>query len=340
MRGHKPATAVTVAPQTQRTPFGESVERHWKLGLGLAGVVIAWILVSQYLKHQEGRVRDGSWERLLAQTQMKPYPRIPTAEPGVLANVASELQGQHAGPWAKLLEVNARLETGDTEGAKAAAQDLIRLYPEHPLVRETYGFAHEPAPVSIVQHLVNTIERKSSWEAEHPEFTSNPPLSADAPKVRLMTGAGPIVLGLYSDRAPKHVENFLKLVREGFYDGTKFHRVVSGFMIQGGDPNSKSPDVSTWGQGGPDYKIDPERNELRHFTGVLSAAKQVGERQSSGSQFFISTAPAHSLDGEHVVFGQVLEGMDVIEAIEAAPIAEGTGDRPEQPVAITRAEVL
>jgi cyclophilin family peptidyl-prolyl cis-trans isomerase len=340
MRRHKPATAVTVAPQTEKTPFGELVERYWKLGLGLAVVVIAGILISQYFEHQEGRVRDGSWERLLAQTQMKPYPRIPTADPAVLANVAADLRGQHAGPWAKLLEVNARLEADDSEGAQAAAQELIRSYPEHPLVRETYGFPHEVAPVSIVQHLVNTIDRKEAWDAQHPEFSSNPALAADAPRVRLTTDAGVIVVGLYADRAPRHVENFLKLVREGFYDGTKFHRVISGYLIQGGDPNSKSPDASTWGQGGPGYKVDSEPNELRHFAGVLSAAKQPGEEQSSGSQFFITTAPVHGLDGQHVVFGQVLEGMDVVSKIEAAPIAPGTGDRPEAPVGITQAEVL
>ena len=92
-------------------------------------------------------------------------------------------------------------------------------------------------------------------------------------------------------------------------------------MIQGGDPNTKDVDVDLWGQGGPGYKVDQEKNDLRHFRGYLSAAKMGADTQSSGSQFFITTGTPHHLDGLHVVFGKVLEGMDTVGIIESGPIA-------------------
>jgi cyclophilin family peptidyl-prolyl cis-trans isomerase len=133
----------------------------------------------------------------------------------------------------------------------------------------------------------------------------------------------------------------LKLCKEGYYDGTKFHRVVRGFMIQGGDPNSKDKDPSEWGQGGPDYTIAPEPSGLYHFAGVLSAAKKPGDKEESGSQFFLTSDPAHYLDGEHTVFGQVTAGQEVVRAIAQAPVAqEGSRDRPLTPVAIDSVEVV
>jgi cyclophilin family peptidyl-prolyl cis-trans isomerase len=144
---------------------------------------------------------------------------------------------------------------------------------------------------------------------------------------------------LYAELAPKHVENFVKLCREGFYNGTKFHRVMRGFMIQGGDPNSREGAPETWGAGGPDYKVAHEESGLAHFAGYLSAAKKTGEKESSGSQFFITTGDAHHLDGQHVVFGKVLDGLDVVGTIESSAVVEGT-DRPVNPVSIQTVEIL
>jgi peptidyl-prolyl cis-trans isomerase B (cyclophilin B) len=111
-------------------------------------------------------------------------------------------------------------------------------------------------------------------------------------------------------------------------------------MIQGGDPNSKSEDKATWGQGGPDYKIDKEENQLHHFPGYLSAAKKPTDEQSSGSQFFITTADSTRLDGQHVVYGKVVSGMEIVRSIESGEIEAGTQDRPAKPVVILSAEVL
>jgi peptidyl-prolyl cis-trans isomerase B (cyclophilin B) len=125
---------------------------------------------------------------------------------------------------------------------------------------------------------------------------------------------GEIVLRFFPDVAPGHVKNFVKLSKEGFYNGTTFHRVIPGFMIQGGDPNSKSPDRSTHGMGGPGYKVKAEFNSRPHKRGVLSMAR-ANDPDSAGSQFFICVAEANFLDWQYTVFGEVVSGMDVADKV-------------------------
>jgi len=127
-------------------------------------------------------------------------------------------------------------------------------------------------------------------------------------KVTLETIRGPIVLELYPEHAPKTVNNFVFLVKEGYYDGVTFHRVIADFMIQGGDPTGT-------GRGGPGYKFEDELkgNPLRHETGVISMAN--AGPNTNGSQFFITHSPQPHLDGKHTVFGKVTSGMDVVNAV-------------------------
>ncbi|CUS39565.1 Peptidyl-prolyl cis-trans isomerase [Candidatus Nitrospira nitrosa] len=125
---------------------------------------------------------------------------------------------------------------------------------------------------------------------------------------------GDIMLKFFSDVAPGHVANFIKLSKEGFYDGTTFHRVIPGFMIQGGDPNSKSPDRSSHGMGGPGYKVKAEFNSTPHKRGIVSMAR-ANDPDSAGSQFFICVADANFLDWQYTVFGEVVSGMDVADKI-------------------------
>ena len=135
-----------------------------------------------------------------------------------------------------------------------------------------------------------------------------------------------IKLELYPEKAPQTVENFKKLVQQGFYDGLIFHRVIRGFMIQGGDPEGT-------GMGGPGYTIKGEflangvPNDLRHTRGVISMAR-ASDPNSAGSQFFIMHADAPHLDGQYAAFGRVVEGMDVVDEIAAAPV--DYTDRPRQ----------
>jgi len=127
---------------------------------------------------------------------------------------------------------------------------------------------------------------------------------------------GEIVLQFFPDVAPGHVENFTKLAKEGFYNGTTFHRVIPGFMIQGGDPNSKNPDRSMHGMGGPGYKIKAEFNSKPHKRGIVSMARS-NDPNSAGSQFFICVADANFLDWQYTVFAEVVSGMDVADTVVA-----------------------
>jgi cyclophilin family peptidyl-prolyl cis-trans isomerase len=132
------------------------------------------------------------------------------------------------------------------------------------------------------------------------------------------TKFGNIELKFFPDVAPIHVNNFIELAKKGFYDGTTFHRVIPGFMIQGGDPNSKNPDKSKHGMGGPGYTIKAEFNDKPHKRGILSMARSANP-DSAGSQFFICVADSFFLDKQYTVFGEVVSGMDVADKIVNQP---------------------
>jgi cyclophilin family peptidyl-prolyl cis-trans isomerase len=145
----------------------------------------------------------------------------------------------------------------------------------------------------------------------------------------LHTSLGAIEIELFDDDAPKTVENFKKLARDGFYDGVIFHRVIPDFMIQGGDPTGT-------GRGGPGYTFEDEINEHKIVRGSLAMAN--AGPGTNGSQFFLVTADACPwLDGRHTVFGRILEGMDAVDAMEA--LETGSNDRPLQPPEIERIEL-
>lgn len=146
------------------------------------------------------------------------------------------------------------------------------------------------------------------------------------------TNKGDIEIALFESDAPKTVANFTKLAEEGFYNGTKFHRVISDFMIQGGDPLSKQEDMKErWGTGGPGYTFEDEINEHKIVRGALAMAN--AGPGTNGSQFFILTANAAPwLDGKHTVFGEVVSGMDVVDAIEATET--DAQDRPLETIVV------
>jgi cyclophilin family peptidyl-prolyl cis-trans isomerase len=148
--------------------------------------------------------------------------------------------------------------------------------------------------------------------------------------VKIKTSYGDILVYLY-DATPKHKANFLKLTKEKFYDGTTFHRIIRGFVIQGGDPNSKDTDPNNDGQGGPGYTIDAEINPaIKHKYGALGAARDNNpEKKSNGSQFYISMDKngLKMLDGAYTVFGEVVAGMDIAEKI-AEIGTDGANNRP------------
>jgi peptidyl-prolyl cis-trans isomerase B (cyclophilin B) len=341
MAQHKAPTAVTFATPEDRSGMRPFVQRYWKVGAFLALVCAVAIIYSVYSSQKGKKVLDDSWDRLntLAQVSKGSLLNYDAKPEEIIAGEVA-LRGSQAGAWALWIAATKASDAGDWDKALEALRLLKQYYPNHSLVTGLQPLGPDGAPISMVAELERRYEAQKAWRASHPDMFANPEPPADSPKVRIKTDKGDIVVALYAKEAPKHVENFLKLSREGFYAGTKFHRVIRNFMIQGGDPNSKTEDVSSWGQGGPGYKIDREENGLHHFKGFLAAAKQSGDTQSSGSQFYITVADRLDLDAGYVVFGKVLEGMDVAHTIEGGAISPDSIDRPTTPVVVQSVEVL
>jgi len=151
-------------------------------------------------------------------------------------------------------------------------------------------------------------------EMKHKKFTPEEIKKMSETSAVIETKFGNIDLRFSPQLAPNHVYNFIELAKKGFYDGTTFHRVIPGFMIQGGDPNTKNPDRSRHGMGGPGHTIKAEFNEKPHKRGTLSMARSANP-DSAGSQFFLCVADAPFLDGKYTVFGEVVSGMDVADQI-------------------------
>lgn len=140
-----------------------------------------------------------------------------------------------------------------------------------------------------------------------------------APHAIIKTKFGEMEVVFFPELAPKHVKSFLSLARKGFFNGTIFHRVIPGFMIQGGDPNTRDPSkIRNYGTGGPGYTIPAEFNKIPHERGILSAAR-TADPNSAGSQFFIMVARSPHLDGQYTVFGEVIKGIKVADRVVSQP---------------------
>ena len=143
--------------------------------------------------------------------------------------------------------------------------------------------------------------------------------SVKGPKAIIKTKFGDMDIVFFPEKAPKHVENFIALAKSGFYNGTIFHRVIPGFMIQGGDPNTKDVNKpETYGQGGPSQRLKAEFNDIPHRRGILSMAR-TSDPNSAGSQFFIVVKDSNFLDGQYTVFGEVVKGMEVADKVVNLP---------------------
>jgi peptidyl-prolyl cis-trans isomerase B (cyclophilin B) len=154
----------------------------------------------------------------------------------------------------------------------------------------------------------------------------------------IKTTEGEMVLEFWPEVAPKTVENFKKLAKDGFYDGTCFHRVIKGFMIQGGDPKTKDPSKEgEWGTGDPGYKIKAEFNERSHVRGVISMARS-NNPDSAGSQFFICHGNPKFLDRQYTAFGKLIKGDDVLEKIATTPTHPQ--DRPDKRMGVVSVKIV
>jgi peptidyl-prolyl cis-trans isomerase B (cyclophilin B) len=157
------------------------------------------------------------------------------------------------------------------------------------------------------------------------------PMNSSNEVAVIKTSEGDMVVQFWTDAAPNTIENFKKLARKGFYDGTIFHRIIKEFMIQGGDPNSKDPaKEDSYGEGGPDRNIKAEFNDHPHERGVISMARGP-DPDSAGSQFFICLAAVHRLDHQYTTFGKLIKGDDVLEKIGDTPVTKNSRGEQSKP---------
>jgi peptidyl-prolyl cis-trans isomerase B (cyclophilin B) len=182
----------------------------------------------------------------------------------------------------------------------------------------------------------------AAFAAEEKKEEKTPMNSSNEVAV-IKTSEGEMVVQFWTDAAPNTIDNFKKLAHQGFYDSTIFHRIIKGFMIQGGDPNSKDPGKeNSYGQGGPGYKIKAEFNDHSHERGVISMARGP-DPDSAGSQFFICLAPVRRLDHQYTTFGKLIKGDDVLEKIGNTPVernAQGETSKPTKRVAIESVKIV
>ncbi len=314
---HKAATEVTIVTDEKST-FAEAVDRYWRPVALLALASAGWVLNGEYQEEKTTNARNAEWEILVTAAT--------TGDPEELMKAAqADLAGTGVEGWAALAAVSSFAAERDYSGAMEAVA-AIEASGAPLLTSLSLPIGKEGAETTIAGILKATLGSQQDQDRALGALFENAPPPEGSPVVEMDVDLGgrtlSIALALYAEQAPLHVENFLKLVGEGYYDGTKFHRIIRGFMIQGGDPNTKDPTkgVETWGQGGPEYKIDQEGGDRVHSQYVLSAAKNPNELQSSGSQFFITTGSPHHLDGIHTVFGMVIEGQAAVDELDGVAV--------------------
>lgn len=234
------------------------------------------------------------------------------------------------------LDIEKKMDKDTQTTAKQAQQGQI---PNSQAIAQQQ--MQPPTSQTVTQQQIQESEPQAEKDAlavAEPEVEENSALEKESmkyidkyDKATIVTNYGKIKVEFYNEDAPLTVGNFLRLADEGFYDNTKFHRVIKGFMVQGGDPNSKDDDWSDDGKGGPGYKFKDEINDHKLVRGSFAMANSGTD--TNGSQFFIVTSDATShLDGKHTNFGEVVDGMDVVDKIES--VQTDNNDHPTQDVII------
>ncbi len=336
MAKHKSATEVTVVTE-EKSLLQQWVDKHWIKMAGL-GVVLACVVLFNQSKNQRAQQAKGdAWNGLLAAE----------GELDEVQAATNELADPRLKGWGQALVAQEALIAEEPSVAADALTELTSNS-DHILNSMAFGVETDDGRVSPAAFAQKALSAQVAWEAAHPDALSNPAPAEGSPKVVMHTSEGDIEITLYQAQAPKHVENFLKLTDEEFYNGILFHRVLNNrgmSMIQAGDPNTKEEDVTKWGQGGPGYTQKAEKNGLIHDEGYLSAAMPGNSQDSSGSQFFLTLSRMHHLDGRHTIFGKITGGMDIATKILEAPIRDadpesGTRDIPVDPASITSIDKL
>lgn len=332
MAKHKAATEITIV-QEERSAFAELVDRYKWHGAAVLVVVAAVVLWLQRAGQAAIQEERADWAALYEAQSSTDDPAVAFGE------AIKDIDDPSVAAWAVVEK--ARVEAGERE-FEAAKGTLVNLGERGSALLKTVKFPVGPdgQAQTLYASMLGRVEAELEFHNANSRIYSNPPLPENSPIVEFDTSEGKIVVGLYQDLAPQHAQNMLKLVRSSYYDGTLFHRINKGDFIQGGDPNTKEDgDEATWGTGGPGWTVPREESGLKHTTGALAAAKPGGASDSSGSQFYITAKPMHGFDGNYVVYGTVIEGLDVVERISNAETKEDNAERPVAPVKINAARV-
>lgn len=340
MAEHKTAAEVTVVAHEEQSAFAAFVERHWMKAAIVALIGTVAILGTQYKASEDAAAVQANWDTLMACVD-DTGGGIPTGDTAAIEAVLPSIAGTDAEAWGLFyLAASHRSENQYTE-AVAVLGRLKDGHPKHPLVADMRTFGASDTPMSRVAYLTNVYASESEWRTKSPGLFANPEPAATAPRARIQTDHGDILVALDAERAPKHVENFTKLVNEGFYNGMKVHRSSFGQVMETGDPTTKDAESLpiTWGQKGADENVEKEETGLSHFSGVLSANQVVGTEESSGSLITITAENAHHLNDRNVVFGHVVEGLDIVKEIALLPAGPG-GQTPAEPAVIQNITIV
>jgi cyclophilin family peptidyl-prolyl cis-trans isomerase len=327
---HKAPTEVTLV-QEEKGAFATWIDTNWKMLAFVAVGATALILISQIRSGQAAAARDKELDLWLAAVQSANLAQLESAS---VALAAVGLDG-----WTDLMAVQLALSEDRYEDASSGMARLEES--ASPLLQLALPLGPEGESLTILEHVQSTLDssKQQLEDVAVPLYCPDPPEGST--NVRLHTSLGTIEVALYDEAAPLHVANFLANVDAGKYTGTRFHRIIRGFMVQGGNPATKSDDPTLWIEPGDEVKVPSEsENGLVHSPFVLAAAMSPGDEESSQFQFYITEGHAHWLDGRHTVYGKVTSGQDVVRVLGSVPTNPQQNGRPLDPPTLERIERL
>jgi len=340
MAQHKAPTAVTIASIDEKSGFAEFVERYWKAALIVVVLLTAAILFWENSKRSQETALDQSWEKLLGAAKADPRTGSLSGKPRSWPLSPTRSRARRPGPGRCTLRPPALQASASSTTLGASWRDSDRRTRR---IRWWSSSSHS-RKVPRRPAWFDQLEKRLAAQAACTRPMRSCTRTRIRPQMHPRSRSTRIEVRLWCScirtSPPSTVRTSSSNAREGFFTGIKFHRAVAGSLIQSGDQNTISGDVVTWGLGGAPNRLEREENNLRHFAGFLSAFKKPGEKVSNGSQFVITVGDTHYLDGQQVVFGKVIDGMDTAHKIEQGTLAAGSSDRPEDPAVIQSMEVL
>ena len=324
---HKAPTQVTLI-QEEKSSFATWIDNNWKMLAFAAIAISAGIIGTQVMGQKEEASRHNRLDILLGAIQ--------SADPGQLETASNSLKGTGLAGWADLMATQLALAEGRYDDADAG---LARLQTSaSSLLSLQLPLGAEGESMTILEHLAAAKDgsRQLVQDSQITLFSPDPP--EGSPRVRMQTSLGAIEIALYEEAAPLHVANFLANVDADKYTGTRFHRILQGFMVQGGNPATTSDDPTQWIEADDEVKVPTESgNGLVHSPYVLAGAMFPGDEDSSQYQFYITEGHAHWLDEKHTVYGKVVSGQDTVRALGSV-MADPQSGRPTSPPVLERVE--